>query len=69
MSTTEDEYMTVVEATKEALWLKSLYSELCGIKSCITIHDNPIDMMTKHVLVAKFELSWCYSLAPTVKLI
>jgi hypothetical protein len=69
MSTTEDEYMTVVEATKEALWLKSLYSELCGIKSCITIHDKPIDMMMEHVLVAKFELSWCYSLAHTGKLI
>jgi hypothetical protein len=106
LSTTKAEYMVIAEVTKEALWLKGIYSELCGIKSCITIHydsqsaiyyltkdqmitekskhidiryhsirdiekglvkvckisthDNPIDMMTKHVLVAKFEL--CSSL-------
>jgi hypothetical protein len=30
--------MTIVEVTKEALWLKGIYSELCEIKSCITIH-------------------------------
>jgi hypothetical protein len=103
MSIIEAEYMTIAGATKEALWLKGLYSELCGVKSCITIycdshsaiyltkdqmltertkhidihyhfvrdvieqglvnvckistHDNPADMMMKHVLVAKFELS------------
>jgi hypothetical protein len=90
--------MTIAEVTKEALWLKGIYSELCGIKSCITIycdsqsaihltkdqmitekskhidiryhfirdiiekgsvkicktstHNNPADMMTKHVFVA-----------------
>jgi hypothetical protein len=113
MSTTEVEYMAIAEATKEALCLKGLYSELCGVKSCITIycdsqsaiylvkdqvlteitkhidiryhfvcdvieqglvkvykistHDNRVDMMMKHVPVAKFELklSWCYSLAPS----
>jgi hypothetical protein len=103
MSIIKAEYMTIAGATKEALWLKGLYSELCGVKSCITIycdshsaiyltkdqmltertkhidiryhfvrdvieqglvnvckistHDNPADMMMKHVLVAKFELS------------
>jgi hypothetical protein len=98
--------MAIAKATKEALWLKGLYSELCGVKSCITIycdsqtaiyltkdhmltkrtkhidiryhfvrdiieqglmkvckissHDNPTDMMTKFVPIAKFEL--CLSL-------
>jgi hypothetical protein len=106
LSTIETEYMVIAEVTKEALWLKGIYSELYGIKSCITIHcdsqsaiyltkdqmiteiskhidicyhficdiiekglvkvckinthDNPADMMTKHVPVAMFEL--CSSL-------
>jgi hypothetical protein len=106
LSTTEAEYMAIAEVTKEAFWLKGIYSELCGIKSCITIHrdrqsaiyltkdqmitekskhidihyhfvrdiiekglvkvckisthNNPADMMTKHVPAAKFEL--CSSL-------
>jgi hypothetical protein len=106
LSTTEAEYMAIAEVTKEALWLKCIYSELCGIKPCITIHcdsqsaiyltkdqmitekskhidiryhfvhdiiekglvkicnisthNNPADMMTKHVAVGKFEL--CSSL-------
>jgi hypothetical protein len=38
MSTTEAEYMTIAEATKEALWWKGLYSEQYGVKSCITIY-------------------------------
>jgi hypothetical protein len=38
LSTTETEYMSIAEVIKEALWLKGIYSELCGIKSCITIH-------------------------------
>jgi hypothetical protein len=104
--TIEAEYMAMAEVTKEVLWLKGIYSELCRIKSCITIHcdsqsaiyltkdqmitekskhidiryhfvcdiiekglvkickistcNNPVDMMTKHVPVAKFEL--CSSL-------
>jgi hypothetical protein len=38
LSTTKAEYMAVAEVTKEALWLKGIYSELCGIKSYVTIH-------------------------------
>ena len=106
LSTIEAEYMTISEACKEAIWLRGLYSELCGVPSCITIHcdsqsaicltknqmfhertkhidvrhhfirgivvdgdvkvckisthDNPADMMTKPVPIAKFEL--CSSL-------
>jgi hypothetical protein len=38
LSTTEAEYMAIAKVTKEALWLKGIYLELCGIKFCITIH-------------------------------
>ena len=99
-------YMTLVEACKESVWLKGLFTELCEDDSCINLfydsqsaicltkdqmfhertkhidvkyyyvrdvvaqgklkvrkistHDNPADMLTKPVLVAKFEL--CSSL-------
>jgi hypothetical protein len=95
--------MAVSESAKEAIWLRGLYSKLCGISSCVTIHcdskssicltkdqmfhertkhidikyhfirdviarggvikvrkihtrDNFVDMMTKSVPTAKFEL-------------
>jgi len=38
LSTIEAEYMTISEACKEAIWLRGLYSELCRVSSCITIH-------------------------------
>ena len=38
LSNTEAEYMDVSESSKEAIWLRGLYSELCGISSCITIY-------------------------------
>ena len=105
-STTEAEYMAIAEACRESVWLKGLFTELCGDDSCITLfcdsqsaiyltkdqmfhertkhidikyhyvrdviaqgklkvskistHDNPADMLTKPVPVAKFEL--CSSL-------
>jgi hypothetical protein len=52
LSTTEAEYMTIAEVTKEALWLKGIYSELCEIKSCITIHcDSQSD-----IFLAKYQM-------------
>jgi hypothetical protein len=52
--------MVVVEAAKKALWLKDLYSKLCGIKPCIIIHcdsqsaiyitkDHMLTKRTKHI--------------------
>jgi hypothetical protein len=60
LSTTKAEYMAIVEVTKEVLWLKGIYSELCEIKSCITIHcdshsaiyltkDQMINEKSKHI--------------------
>jgi hypothetical protein len=60
MSTIEAKYMATVETTKEALWLKGVYSEPCDIKSCITIYcdshsaiyltkDKMVTKRTKHI--------------------
>jgi ATP-binding cassette subfamily B (MDR/TAP) protein 1 len=35
LSTTKAEYMAVSEACKKLIWQKGLYTELCGVNSCI----------------------------------
>jgi hypothetical protein len=60
MSTTYGEYIVIAKAIKETLWLKCLYSELCDVKSCITIYcdshsaiymtkDQMLTERTKHI--------------------
>jgi hypothetical protein len=38
LSTTEAKHMAISKAGKEAIWLRGVYSGLCGFSSCITIH-------------------------------
>jgi hypothetical protein len=40
LSTTEAEYMAIVEACKELIWRKGLYAELCGVDSCINLFSD-----------------------------
>lgn len=37
LSTTEAEYMTICEASKESVWLKGLFAEIAGVDSCINL--------------------------------
>jgi hypothetical protein len=36
-STTKAEYMAIAEASKESVWLKGLYVELCGDDACVNL--------------------------------
>jgi hypothetical protein len=36
LSTTEAEYIAIVEACKELIWLKGFYAELCGLILALT---------------------------------
>jgi hypothetical protein len=37
LSTIEAEYVGACDASKDAVWLKGLYDEFCGDRSCITL--------------------------------
>ena len=39
-STIDNKYMANSEAYKEAIWLKGLYTELCGDSSCPTMFND-----------------------------
>ena len=51
LTTTKAEYMTVTEACKEALWLKE-NGDI--VVSKVGTQDNPADIMTKSLHIAKF---------------
>jgi hypothetical protein len=64
MSNIEVEYMAIVEATNETLWLKGIYSNLYGVKSCITIYcdSQSVVYLTKYQMLTKTtkHIDICY---------
>ncbi|GKF33978.1 hypothetical protein Tco_0107178, partial [Tanacetum coccineum] len=63
MSTTKAEYMAIVEAGKELVWLKNFLEELDRAQTKWTLYlkkilgaKNPADMLTKVVITEKLKL-------------
>ena len=57
LSTTEAEYMAVVEAAKEALWLIGLVKELCIEQGGVQLHYDSQSV---------WERIWCIMLGQSI---